>query len=133
MENDTFDFDKSASYDYDVKKAFHLRAKRQLRRVAKLMGIPKGTYEVRSNLGGIAVSGEVTLHSNTLYVQVFQPAGYERAEILYRTCKGREDYTGGRNNVLPGNELNDASKVAVVLMRFLAFGNQYEARQDNWN
>ncbi len=63
----------------------------------------KDEYEIRSNPGGIAVSGEVTLHTDPLvagghgvYVQICQwsHAGHT---IMWRTCFDRTDYTGNIN------------------------------------
>ena len=56
---------------------------------------------MRSNRGGVAVSGEVTLHGQNLYVQICQPATGHDSGILIRTCEGRKDYTGGANNFAP--------------------------------
>jgi hypothetical protein len=67
---------------------------------------------VRSNLGGVAVSGEATLHGQNLYVQICQPAtGWDRG-ILIRTCEGRKDYTGGRNHFAPLSWLDDLPQLA---------------------
>lgn len=79
------------------KDYFHLEGKKFLRDLAKEIGIPAGTFDVRSNMGGIAVSGEVILHSETLYVQLYESCMRPGIEILFRSCKGRSDYTGGRN------------------------------------
>jgi hypothetical protein len=46
----------------------------------------------------IAVSGEITLHADRLYVQASQPATGSDTGILFRSCEGRRDYIGGRNN-----------------------------------
>src|SRR3546814_14054234 len=59
------------------------------------------SFDLRSNQGGIAVSGEITLHHEHVYVQVCQPATGADSGILIRSCKGRRDYTGGPNNFAP--------------------------------
>ena len=46
----------------------------------------------------IAVSGEITLHADWLYVQVSQPATGSDTGILFRSCRHRHDYIGGVNN-----------------------------------
>jgi len=93
-----FDFRKSVSYDPDRKRLFHSRARCQLRQLAAALGLASGAFDLRSNQGGIAVSGEVTLHADRLYVQACQPATGHDTGILFRTCEGRKDYVGGRNN-----------------------------------
>jgi hypothetical protein len=95
--DDRFDFRKRVAYDSDAKRAFHTHARRQLRRLAAVLGFTPGDYDLRANQGGIAVSGEITLHSEHLYVQACQPATGHDTGIMFRTCEGRTDYTGGRN------------------------------------
>lgn len=65
--------------------------------------IPKKSFDVRSNKGGVAVCGEVTLHTDPfpgckagIYVQFCQYACQDHT-IMYRTVKDRRDYTGGPN------------------------------------
>jgi hypothetical protein len=80
----------------ETKEAFHTTAKAALKEVADALELPKGSYEIRSNKAGPAILGEVTLHGENIYVQV----GESPHGILYRTCKGRKDYTGGGNQWL---------------------------------
>lgn len=80
------------------KDALHKEGKTFLRRLAKTLGLPVGSYNIRCNRGGIAVSGEVTLHGDRLYVQLAEMAiGSDGLELLYRPCRGKKDYTGGPN------------------------------------
>lgn len=84
-------------YDYDLKKQFHSRARSFLRSLANdRFRLEPGAYDIRSNPAGIAVSGEVTLHTDTLYVQISADR-LGMGAIMYRKCSGRKDYTGGRN------------------------------------
>jgi hypothetical protein len=69
-----FDFRKRVSYDPEAKRLFHVHARRQLLALAAVLGLAPCAFDLRSNQGGIAVSGEVTLHADRLYVQVSQPA-----------------------------------------------------------
>jgi hypothetical protein len=93
-----FDFRQSVAYDGDRKERFHRSARRQLRQLAVALGLSADQFDLRSNRAGVAVSGEITLHSETLYVQASQPFGGFDSGILIRTCAGRKDYVGGRNN-----------------------------------
>jgi hypothetical protein len=80
------------------KAAMHSTGRAFLRILARDLGLAAGTFEIRSNQGGVAVSGEVTLHADHLYVQISEFAyGHGGASVLYRTCNGRKDYTGGPN------------------------------------
>jgi hypothetical protein len=93
-----FDFRKRVSYDPEAKRLFHTQARRQLRALAAALGFGDGDYDLRSNEAGIAVSGEITLHADRLYVQPSQPATGSDTGILFRSCAGRRDYVGGVNN-----------------------------------
>lgn len=89
----------------EVKQKAHKTAKQVLEYLAEILGLVKGTYEIRSNMAGPAVSGEVTLHtdppencSRGYYLQIGQSCMGPGLTILFRTCRDRSDYTGGRNN-----------------------------------
>lgn len=97
------------AYEPTVKAAFHREAKAVLKKVASAMGLAPADYDLRSNKGGIAVSGEVTLHTDKLYVQVCQSFGGK--EVMYRTCEGRKDYTGGPNNWARAGELLEGQAI----------------------
>lgn len=79
------------------KNMFHGEGKLFLKRLAKELNLAAGTYDIRSNIGGMAVSGEVTLHSDTLYVQLSESCMARGVSVLFRSCKHRGDYTGGQN------------------------------------
>lgn len=83
------------------KDAFHRKYRKVLNHFAKRLGLQMGTYEVRSCKGGPAVLGEVILHSDTLYMQVHRGFTGEGIQVLYRSCKGRKDYSGGQNRYMP--------------------------------
>lgn len=88
------------TYDGEMKKRkMHSAGRAFLKRLADDLGLAKGAYDIRSNQGGIAVSGEVTLHGEQIYVQLAEYYGSRGGvSILYRSCNGRKDYCGGRNN-----------------------------------
>lgn len=91
------------SYKLFEKKAFATAGRAFLRDLAKRLGLQKGQFDLRYNEGGIAVSGEVTLHSESLYVQISQLFG--RTSVLYRGCRGRKDYCGLTNHTVSIDEL----------------------------
>ncbi len=109
---DEFDFRKCVSYDPDAKRLFHKNARRQLRLLATTLGLTTGTWDIRSNQGGIAVSGEATMHGDGLYVQASQPATGHDSGVMFRTCQGRKDYTGGRNHFASLDLLNTPDLLA---------------------
>jgi hypothetical protein len=98
------------------KKMFHKDAKHFLKQLASALALTPGSYEIRVNAAGVAVSGEVTLHHDRLYVQLSESCTSPGVSILYRSCKGREDYCGGANQFVSIRELLDADRQE----RFLA-------------
>lgn len=113
---------QSLSYNHEGKEAFHKVARAALRKLAKELGLEKDQYEIRSNKAGIAVSGEVTLHTDPvvrinlnatdwsvvgLYVQVSQSCLGRGREVMFRTCTSRKDYTGGTNHFASAADLED--------------------------
>lgn len=92
--------------DHSVKDRFHKLAKKALRWLAKELG--EQNFEVRSNKAGIACSGEITLHSDKIYIQVYQPAVKAKGlEVLFRAVESNRDYVGGRNNFVSLSEVVD--------------------------
>lgn len=109
----------SCSYNEGNKRNFHRLGKKILKEIADLMGLKPSEYDLRSNQGGIAVSGEVTLHTETLYVQFSQFVS-GCGEILYRRCDGRKDYCGKRNQWMAWTMLEDLQHVADIFQRAAA-------------
>ena len=97
------------------KALFHRHGKALLKRIAEDMGYIPGSYDLRSNMAGIAVSGEITLHTDDLYVQFSCSAFGSDLQIMYRRCQHRRDYTGLRNHFLPFGALCDYNKVLTAL------------------
>jgi hypothetical protein len=61
---------KGVSYDDLAKRQFHADGRRALKRLADALGLVEAGYDLRSNKGGIAVSGEVMLHGEEVHVQL---------------------------------------------------------------
>ena len=109
------DWYASCSYEPDRKRRFHSAARTRLRHLAAELGFSCASFDLRSNKAGIAVSGEITLHHEHVYIQVSQPAGLADTGILIRTCEGRRDYTGGRNHFAPLSMLDDIEALAHLV------------------
>ncbi|MBB5712811.1 hypothetical protein [Sphingomonas xinjiangensis] len=110
---------RGVSYDEPAKALFHNEGLKAMRRLAKVMGLASGTYDVRSNKGGIAVSGEITLHAEQFYVRLSLGLCGMDKEVLFRTCRGRADFTGGRNHFAGVNDLLDPDRFASSLVHEL--------------
>lgn len=107
-----FDWYKRCAYDGEQKRLFHSTGRKRLGALAEALRFAPGSFDLRSNPGGIAVSGEVTLHHERLYVQICQPATGADSGILTRTCRGRKDHTGSRNHFAPLSWLDDLPQLA---------------------
>lgn len=75
-----------------LKATLHKEGKRFLSDVAKELELDKSEFEIRSNLAGIAVSGEVMLHTDRLYIQIAESGMSQGIQILYRTCNGQNRF-----------------------------------------
>jgi hypothetical protein len=104
---------KTCAYNPAQKRLFHTNGRKRLRALAAKLGFAEGSFDLRSNQGGIAVSGEVTLHHDRLYVQICQPATGSDTGILIRCCKHRQDYTGGPNHFASLSDLDDIPALAA--------------------
>jgi hypothetical protein len=110
-----FDFKKPVAYDAKAKRAFHNQARQRLRELATALGLSRDECDLRSNFAGIAVSGEITLHGDHIYLQVFQSVTGHDTGILFRTCEGREDYVGGDNNFASLDLLHRPKELARLI------------------
>jgi hypothetical protein len=94
-----------------IKYEFHRLGKKVLKEVAEKMGLSPGSFDIRSNKGGSAVSGEITLHGEHIYIQLSQGSYYKM--FMYRHCNGRKDYTGGVNRWMDFSELINMEKAVT--------------------
>ena len=118
--NDRFDFRKRVAYYPEAKRLFHQNARRQLQKLAAALGLGAGDFDLRSNKGAPAVSGEVTLHADCLYVQASQPATGHNTGILFRSCGGRRDYVGGPNHFASLDLLHEPAALATLIRWHIA-------------
>jgi len=94
----------SAAYNEKSKSAFKRDGMALLRKVVEILGLSKGTYNLRYNAAGIACSGDCILHSDTFYVSFNLDCCNW---VLVRSCKGQKDYTGGPNKMYPFDRLQE--------------------------
>ncbi len=107
------------SYEPERKRRFHATARARLRKLAAELRLPVGSFDLCANRGVVAVSGEITLHHEHVYVQGSQPVTRADSGILIRSCRGRRDLTGGANHFAPLCLLDDipalAARVRLVM------------------
>lgn len=118
-----FEWAKSCAYDEAQKRRFHSTARSRLKLLATELCLPAGSFDIRSNKGGVAVSGEITLHHDRVYIQVGQFGLSSGHGILIRTCKGRKDYTGGPNHFVALTVLDDISALAAAVRAVTGIGH----------
>ncbi|HEY9211587.1 MAG TPA: hypothetical protein VIQ29_01900 [Ancylobacter sp.] len=116
------DWYADCSYHAERKRRFHATARARLRQLVAELRLPAGRFDLRSIQGGIAVSGEITLHGEQIYVQVCQPATRADTGILIRTCRDRRDYCGGANHFAPLSLLDDIPTLAAQVRAVMATG-----------
>jgi hypothetical protein len=102
---------RGVAYDTEGKKLFHSEGRRAMKALADALGYDRSDFDLRCNQGGIAVSGEITIHSDEVYIQL--SCNGRGGEVLYRRCDGRRDYTGGRNHHAAMREVTLLSTLAA--------------------
>lgn len=98
--------EKPLGYDVARKNEFHSEATKQLENLAKYLGYKKGDYTLSVNMGGIAASGETILHTEHIYIEIFQGIG-SIGDVMYRRVDSLKDTRGKRNNFAFLRDLND--------------------------
>jgi hypothetical protein len=82
-----------------------------LRKVAAILELPKGSYSIRSCIGGPAVEADAILHGESIYINLSHGRnGYARF------CRGKKDYSGGQNYSLRTMDPEDIAIVARMAM-----------------
>jgi hypothetical protein len=114
-----FDWTRPVDTNEARKKAFHRAARKQLKALASFCGWPPASFDLRSNMAGVAVSGDITLHHEALYISVSQTRLGGDCGILIRSCKGRQDYSGGTNSFAPLDLLDDIPALADRVARIV--------------
>lgn len=92
------DINGYSSAGQEAKNAFHKEGKAFLKKLDAVVNPNKEKMSIRSNLAGIAVSGEVTCHSADMYIQLYESCTNRGVQMMYRSCKSEKDYTGNTNN-----------------------------------
>lgn len=99
-----------------TKHQLHTKGPKFLKNLAAALGLHSRDYDLRSNRGGMAVSGEVTLHSDDIYLQISESiVGGPGLQLMYRSCKSRQDYCGHQNNFARLADFDGTGKQARIL------------------
>lgn len=110
---------RGVDYDSDAKAIFHKEGRKAMTRLAKVLGLQRDEFQVRSNMTGVACSGEIILHAAHLYVQLDLGCMGPGHEVMFRSCVGPRDYVGGRNHFASVAELIEPDRLAERIRRDL--------------
>lgn len=110
---------RGVRYDEAAKRVFHAEARSAMRRFAEALELDEGSYDIRSNKGGPAVSGEITLHGEEVWVRLSLGVFGPDNEVAFRQVRGRDDHCGDRNRWASINELLTPDRFATRLRREL--------------
>ena len=108
------------SYNEEAKAKFLRDGKRVLRTIAKKLDLRPGSFDIRINPAGPAVSGEAILHSDQLYIMLSQ--SLDGANFMFRSVRGRKDYTGGNNHWMPWDKLLELDSACAQFQRVATRG-----------
>lgn len=108
---------RGVAYDPEAKRAFHREARSALRIAARHLGLDPGEYDLRSNMAGQAISGDVVLHAEAIYILVSIPSFGPGREVMFRRCQDRGDYRGLANNFCDIAVLADPVRFAALVVR----------------
>jgi len=100
------------SYHDENKQEYKRLSLKLLRTLRRELGLDQAAADIRNNPGGIAVSGDSTLHADHVYV-TFNMDGLGLG-VLVRTCKHRKDYTGGPNRWFSFERLRSTGIPGIV-------------------
>lgn len=113
------DFNGYTNESAQRKADLHVKGRTFLRNLAKRLGLETKDFEIRSNKAGPAVSGEVTLHSDSLYLQLSEAAMSTGIRLMYRGCKSRKDYCGLMNNYASVEEMSSVEGQDRLVSRLI--------------
>lgn len=96
-------------YNPEGKKEFRRLSVKFLKEVRTALGIDA---DIRFKPGEPAVPGDAILHGDDIYIEV---GGNGISDwILYRTCEGRQDYTGRHDNEFSFDRLREEGVPGLV-------------------
>jgi hypothetical protein len=107
-----YDWTQSCTKSREDKERFHSVAKRQFKALARDLGLAAGSFEIRSNAGGGAVSGEICLQHNDFRIEASNPGSKQDRGLRMHTCANRENDAkfNGNNHYAPLTWLEDAER-----------------------
>lgn len=108
---------RGVAYDPEAKRTFHREARAALRVAARHIGLEPDDYDIRNNMAGHAVSGEIMLHADQIYVQVSISTTGQGREVMFRRCRDRRDFLGTSNHFCDIAILMNPVRFAALVVR----------------
>jgi hypothetical protein len=90
-----------------IKEQFISLSRSYLRMIAKELCLTKEQFDLRVNRAGVAVSGDIHLHTDKLYVDFSQSCLGSDMGFMFRHCESQKDFTGGANRWMKWERLTD--------------------------
>jgi hypothetical protein len=115
-----------AAYDYSgdgesgpglKKQEFKNLGRCILKYIAQEMGLKEGEYDIRWNPGGVACSGDHTLHTERVYLALHDNLGM--GWFYYRSCNGLRDFSGGSNQVVRWNSIKNGLEPLIKALKVM--------------
>jgi hypothetical protein len=103
-----------------IKQQFLELGKRVMGYLAEMLDLEKADRDISVNAGGVACSGDIYLHSDTVFVNFCQSALGPGYGFMYRKPKNRKDSCGGANHWMQYEQLRDMATAAIQIKRGLA-------------
>src|SRR3546814_6544657 len=100
-----------------------------MRRLADALALDEGSFDIRSNKGGPAVSGEGTLRGEDVWVQLSLGLSGPDREVCFRKVQGRDDHLGDRNCWASIRELVDPGRFAARIRRELRLSTSQRSEE----
>lgn len=79
---------------------FHKKYENLMYYIARALQLKEDKYDIRHNMGIGNTFGYVLLHTDKLYVRVGQLSKEYGIELMYKSCRDRNDQVGGKMKYL---------------------------------
>lgn len=97
------------------KEKFHLGCKNFLVALGREMGLRAEHYNLTVNAGGMAISGEVSLHADRLHMWMTHDVDEDGTHLLYRKCRSRDHFGDAPTAVVWLADLKDPAKQRALV------------------
>lgn len=120
--------EESGSYNEALKTKLRLIGKKAMKELARLLELRP--FDIQFNPGGVAVSGDLRLmgmwsEGSGIYISMnknLSNAPY--GQILYRTIRHMKDFTGGSNQWMRYETLQDPVRLKELICRLRPLSEQ---------